>query len=141
MGILVDFLRWLRDGLVRSVKWLLTVPGMVTACLAELVAFISSAFSRFEWTTEIVGYINRATTYVDALISVDLGVIGRFALRWFALDNLAASLVSLFALTVGLVMLVFSTFLVLLIAQVAVILGIRAIMKLISVCSGGFVKP
>lgn len=141
MSILLDFFRWLRDIFTNVIKWLLTVKGLVATAIAQLIAFITGMVGRFTWTETVGGWIDTATGYIASLSNTDIGVVGQFVIRWFAFDQLVSSFVSLIGVTAGVVVLVFSGFVVSLLLLISVVLSIKAAMKLISVCSVGILKP
>lgn len=141
MGLLLDFLRWLRDIFTNVIKWLLTVKGLVAAAVTQLIAFIAGMVGRFTWTTQIGDWINTATDYMTTLSNTQIGSVGEFVIRWFAFDQLVAAFVALLGVTGGVIVVVFSGFIVSLLLLISVVLSIKAVMKLISVCSVGVLKP
>lgn len=141
MSLLLDFFRWLRDVFTNVIKWLLTVKGLITTAVAQLIAFITGMVGRFTWTDTIGGWIDNATEYVTTLSNTEIGTVGQFVIRWFAFDQLVSAFVALIGVTGGVIVLVFSGFVASLLLLISVVLSIKAVMKLISVCSVGFLKP
>lgn len=141
MGLLLDFFRWLRDTLTNVIKWLLTVKGLVAAAVAQLIAFITGMVGRFTWTDSIGQWIDTATSQITILANTEIGSVGEFVIRWFAFDQLVTALIALLGLTGGVIVLVFSGFVVSLLGLISIVLSIKAVMKLISVCSAGVLKP
>lgn len=141
MGILLDFFRWLRDAFVNAIKWLLTVKGLVATAVAQLIAFITGMVGRFTWTSTIGQWIDTATDQITTLSNTEIGAVGEFVIRWFAFDQLVSAFVALIGVTGGVVVLVFSGFVASLLLLISVVLSIKSVMKLISVCSAGVLKP
>lgn len=141
MNALLDFFRWLRDILVNVVQWLLTVKGLIVVAFADLIAFITGMVGEFTWTGQIGGWIDTATSQLNQLAATDVGAIGGFLIRWFAVDQLAISVTTLLSVTVGVVAVVFTGFVSSILLLVGGVLAIKAAMKLVSVASLGVLKP
>lgn len=141
MTVLYDFFHWLYSLLKQCVAKLATVGGAVVSAITAGVAFISSLFGRWNFTNTVVGWIDSATAALENVIPNSSSELGEVLFGFLALDQLATIAVALFALTVGVVVLVFVTMFVALFAIVPAILTIRALLKAIKTISGGFVDP
>lgn len=124
----------------RAVKFAITWPMVIAECVASAVTFVISCWNDWPITNQIETFVSNVSTAYSGLVSsLPSDSFVSFCLSFFALDSLASWFAVAFGCTIGVVVFVFGTLVLLLLPLILVILAARLVMKLVQVFSLGFV--
>lgn len=122
----------------------MTLPGLLISGIFGFSSLVLSFFGEWDYTTDITTRIDGAASQLDNIF----GVIrtGNHALvdmiiSFLAVDTFVECLVALVTATVAIVVATLFTFLGGFILFATGVLVIRGILKVIRICSGGFINP
>lgn len=119
-----------------------TVPGLIVTAIGTVTAVFSSIFGNFSFWSDMAEFLNSAAQGISEIGAyISQTGVWSIVVNWLAVDTFIR--VSLFVLvgTVGLTVAVTITLFISIVTLLPVTLAIRALMRTISVASGGFIDP
>lgn len=144
MGYIIELCQYIAKGLRSALFALMSIPGLIVSGLVGAFTFVVALFTDWDYTTELVSKIDTASAYIAEQFGVlhqNSSPVLDILVSFLAVDTFVECMVLLVTATVALVVSTFCTFL-LGVALLAVgVLLVRGILKVIRVCSGGFVDP
>lgn len=144
MGYIVELCQYISKGLRSALFGLMSIPGLVVSGLVGAFAFVVSLFSDWDYTTEVCSKIDTAAAYVAEQFGVlhqNSSPVIDILVSFLAVDTFVECMVLLVTATVALVVSTFCTFVLGIVLIAGGVLLVRGILKIIRVCSGGFVDP
>lgn len=144
MQVIYDIFKFISRALRKCIFALVSIPGLIMSGLAGLATLLLGLFADFDYTSQIVQDIDRASASLAEQFQVirysSNGVVD-ILVSFLAVDTLVECLVLLVGATIAIVVCTLLTFLGGVLAVAVSILIVRGILKIVRVCSGGFVDP
>lgn len=144
MQYIYDFFKYLSGIFKKALAGLMTLPGLLVSGIFGFASLVLSLFGEFDYSTDMVSRIDAAASMLDEIFGVIRS--GNYALvdmlvSFLAVDTFVECLVALVTATVAIVVATLFTFLGSFIVFAGGVLLVRGILKVIRICSGGFIDP
>lgn len=144
MSYIIELCQYIARGLRSSLFALMSIPGLIVSAIVGFVTFMVSLFSEWDYTTELCSKIDTASSYISEQFSVlhqNSSPVIDILVSFLAVDTFVECMVLLVTVTVALVVSMFCTFVLGIVLLASGVLVVRGFLKVIRVCSGGFVDP
>lgn len=144
MGYIIELCQYIAKGLRSALFSMMTIPGLIVSGIVGIITFVVGIFSDWDYTTELVSKIDTAAGYIAeqfAVLHSSSSPVLDILVSFLAVDTFVECMVLLVTATVALVVSTFCTFILGIVIIAAGILVIRGVLKVIRVCTGGFVDP
>lgn len=144
MQYIYDFFKYLSGVFKKALAGLMTLPGLLVSGIFGFATLVMSLFGEFDYSTEMVMRIEDAAARLDEIFGVirqgDYALVDMLV-SFLAVDTFVECLVALVTATVAIVVATIFTFLGGFMVFAGGVLLIRGILKVIRICSGGFIDP
>lgn len=144
MQYIYDFFKYLSGIFKKALAGLMTLPGLIVSGIFGFATLVLSMFGEFDYSTDLASRIDSAASMLDEIFGVirngDYALVDMIV-SFLAVDTFVECLVALVTATVALVVATMFTFLGGFIVFAGGVLVVRGILKVIRICSGGFIDP
>lgn len=144
MQYIYDLFKYVGSTLKKCLFGLLSIPGLILSAVGGFAALLLGLFTGWDYSTELISRIDNAANMLDQQFGVfryTSSPMLDMLVSFLAVDTLVECMVLLVGVTVALVTVTLVTFLGLMVSLCVGILVVRGILKVISICSAGFVDP